>query len=77
MKKSKLSTAVECSQLDIAAIKENMIDSTIELSRMVLSAIENGDEDALTELIDKAGEDAVRAVISELSDVGLLQNKGA
>lgn len=75
MKKSKLSTAVECSRLDIAAIKENMISSTIELSRQVLSAIENGDEDALTDLIDKTGEDAVRAVIGELSDVGLLRGK--
>lgn len=75
MKKSKLTTAVKCRQLDIAAIKENLVNNTVDLSKQVLAAMENRDEDKLTELVERFGGDTIQGVIDELVEVGLLKVK--
>lgn len=75
MKKSKLTTAVECRQLDIAAIKENLVNNTVDLSKQVLAAMESRDEDKLTELVERFGGDTIQGVIDELVEVGLLKVK--
>tara|TARA_Y100001973_G_scaffold106582_1_gene185484 strand:- start:1081 stop:1317 length:237 start_codon:yes stop_codon:yes gene_type:complete len=78
MKKSKLTTAVQFRQLDIAAIKENLVNSTVDLSKQVLAAMEGRDEDKLVELVERFGGDTIQGVIDELVEVGLLKTrKGA
>lgn len=75
MKKSKLTTAVECRQLDIAAIKENLVNNTVDLSKQVLAAMESRDEDKLVELVERCGGDTIQGVINELVEIGLLKVK--
>lgn len=78
MKKSKLTTAVKCRQLDIAAIKENLANNAVELSKQVLAAMESRDEDKLVELVERCGHDTIQGVVGELVEVGLLKTrKGA
>lgn len=75
MKKSKLTTAVQCRQLDISAIKENLVNNTVDLSKQVLAAMENKDEDKLVELVERCGHGTIQGVIDELVEIGLLKVK--